>query len=218
MIENYQFIFKYYYLPYSSRITTIIILVHSFVFSICRCPPIHFLSGDFRCHLSLIVIICWSVKLRESTKSKKYMLEIEFVFNSTYLMLDRRSSKWIFSTLVLSFSAFLLHGRNIRILFLWRCHTAKKVFFFFFFSLLCINTMLISLVFFSFSSFFFPNTWTKAQKRTNDDSNSSVSNARKEKKMMYICRNIGAQTQTRKNRMMSLSFFLCFYSNYRCNS
>jgi len=145
-------------LPYSSRITTIIILVHSFVFSICRCPPIHFLSGDFRCHLSLIVIICWSVKLRESTKSKKYMLEIEFVFNSTYLMLDRRSSKWIFSTLVLSFSAFLLHGRTIRILFLWHCHTAKKVFlffFFFFFSLLCINTMLISLVFFSFSSFFF---------------------------------------------------------------
>jgi hypothetical protein len=37
--------------------------------------------------------------------------------------------------------------------------------------------------------------------RTNDDSNSSVSNARKEKTMMCICGNKGEKkAQTRKNR------------------
>ena len=48
-----QLIFKHPYFPYSSHIF-IIIRTLSFVFSIYKCPPIHFLPTDFRCNLSLV--------------------------------------------------------------------------------------------------------------------------------------------------------------------
>lgn len=50
----------------------------SFVFKVPRCPPMYFLSDDFRCHLFLSVIICWSVNLTDRQHFPEYPTEDMF--------------------------------------------------------------------------------------------------------------------------------------------